>query len=223
MEFIAGCSSGIVQSLIGHPIDTIKILQQNKQPFHKNILYYYKGISYPTAFNLLATGATFDINHRVYKETESHFLSGFITGSILTPFIFLFDIGKIHHQTKPTTPISLNHFFKLNGFGATFARESISNSFYMGVYFNMEERYGPLVSGGFAGLASWTMTYPIDVIKTRQMTYPEKNYSFYHAYKKGSLWRGYTACAIRAVLVNAAGFWTYNKVKNLYQSDKTEY
>jgi len=73
MEFIAGCSSGIVQSLIGHPIDTIKILQQNKQPFHKNILYYYKGISYPTAFNLLATGATFDINHRVYKETQSHF------------------------------------------------------------------------------------------------------------------------------------------------------
>ena len=215
MEFIAGCSSGIVQSLIGHPIDTVKILQQNRQAFHSNFLHYYRGISYPTAFNLLATGITFDLNARIYQKTGSYYSSGFLTGATLTPMIFLFDIGKIHHQTKPTERISLKHFSRTNGFAATTARESISNAFYMGVYFNMEERYGPLIGGGCAGLACWTMTYPIDVIKTRQMTHPERNYSFYDAFKKGSLWRGYTACAIRAVLVNAAGFWSYNKVKGL--------
>ena len=126
MEFIAGCSSGIVQSLIGHPIDTVKILQQNRQEFHSNFLHYYRGISYPTAFNLLATGITFDLNARIYKKTGSYYSSGFLTGAALTPMIFLFDIGKIHHQTKPMERISLKHFSRTNGFAATTARESIS-------------------------------------------------------------------------------------------------
>ena len=215
MEFIAGCTSGIVQSLIGHPIDTIKILQQNRQPFHRNIIHYYRGISYPTAFNLLATGMTFDINARIYRMTKSYYSSGFLTGGLLSPIIFMCDIGKRHYQIRPTERISLKHFSRLNGFSATVARESISNALYMGLNFNMEERYGPLFSGGCAGLASWTMTYPIDVIKTRQMAHPEKNYTFYEAFKKGSLWRGYTACAIRAIVVNVAGFWSYNKIKGL--------
>jgi len=215
MEFIAGCSSGVMQTLVGHPIDTVKILQQNRQPLHSNFLHFYRGISYPIAFNLLATGMFFDINTRFYQKTGSYYSSGFLTGTVLSPMIFLFDIGKIHHQTRPTKRIPLKRFSRLNGFAATAARESISNALYMGVYFNMEDRYGPLISGGWAGLASWTATYPIDVIKTRQMSHPEGNYSSYDAFKKGGLWRGYTACAIRAVLVNAAGFWTYNKVIHL--------
>ena len=94
MEFAAGCTSGIVQSLIGHPIDTIKILQQNRQPFHRNIIHYYRGISYPTAFNLLATGVTFDVNARIYKMTKSYYSSGFLAGGLLSPIIFMFDIGS---------------------------------------------------------------------------------------------------------------------------------
>jgi hypothetical protein len=86
-EFLAGCSSGIVQSLIGHPIDTIKVLQQNHQSFYKNPLHYYRGISYPTGFNLMATGITFDLNARIKKHTGSHYSSGFILlqGVLLLP------------------------------------------------------------------------------------------------------------------------------------------
>ena len=37
MEFISGMFSGLVQNIIGHPFDTIKVLQQNgKSPFLKN-------------------------------------------------------------------------------------------------------------------------------------------------------------------------------------------
>lgn len=214
-EFLAGCSSGIVQSVIGHPIDTIKVLQQNRQSFYKNPLHYYRGISYPTGFNLMATGVTFDLNARIKKLTGSHYSSGFITGGVIAPVIFMFDVGKIHHQTNPAKFLSWRRFLNLNGLGATLIRESVSNGFYMGIYFDMEERNGALVSGGVAGLACWTFTYPIDVIKTRQMAKAKMNLSFYDAYKMGGLWKGFTACAVRAVLVNAAGFWTYNKVKNI--------
>jgi hypothetical protein len=127
----------------------------------------------------------------------------------------MFDIGKLHHQTRPTEVLSWRRFLKWNGVGTTLIRESFSTALYMGIYFNMEERNGALVSGGCAGLASWTATYPIDVIKTRQMTMVDKNLTFYQGYKMGSLWKGFMACAIRAVLVNAAGFWSYRKTMEL--------
>ena len=76
----------------------------------------------------------------------------------------MFDIGKIHHQTNTNVPLSLVHFKNMNGITATVIRESFSTAVYMGLYFDMEERNGPLISGGSAGLASWTL-YPFYVIK----------------------------------------------------------
>lgn len=212
-EFIAGCSNGIIQSIIGHPLDTVKVLQQTKRPFYRNPLLYYKGITYPTAFNLLCTGAVFDMNDRFRCSWHCNYISGLLTGALVAPVIFMFDIGKIHHQTKTNTPLSLVHFKNMNGITATVIRESFSTAVYMGLYFDMEERYGPLISGGSAGLASWTLTYPFDVIKTRQMN--NKKITFKKAFEMGHLWKGFSACAVRAVLVNAAGFWSYNKVKNI--------
>ena len=212
-EFLAGCSSGIVQSIIGHPFDTIKVLMQTNKPLYKNPFHYYKGVTFPTTFNILCTGITFDIQSKMYKICNSHYLAGFGSGGIVSPIIYYFDVGKIHYQTRPGVSLSLEHFKGTKGMLATFFRESISTAVYMGVYFNMEERYGSLFSGGCAGLASWTSTYPLDVVKTRQMSLQKTNLSFKEAWKIGNLWRGFTACAIRAVLVNAAGFWSYNKTK----------
>ena len=212
-EFFAGCSSGIVQSIIGHPFDTIKVLMQTNKPLYKNPFHYYKGVTFPTTFNVLCTGATFDIQSKLFKLTNSHYLAGFGSGGIVSPIIYYFDVGKIHYQTRPGISLSLHHFKGTQGMIATFLRESISTAVYMGLYFNMEERYGALVSGGCAGLASWTATYPIDVVKTRQMSSQKIHLSFKKALKMGNLWGGFTACAIRAVLVNAAGFWSYNNTK----------
>ena len=94
----------------------------------------------------------FDIHSRMRKITGSHYSGGFITGLFVAPIIYYFDVGKIHYQLNPKSKISLSNFFKINGMMATLARESISTAFYMGVYFNNEERYGPLISGGMAGV-----------------------------------------------------------------------
>lgn len=216
-EFLAGCSSGVVQSMIGHPFDTIKVLMQTNKALYKNPLHYYKGVTFPTTFNILCTGLTFDIHSKILGKTKSHWISGFGSGLIISPIIYYFDVGKIHYQTRPLVSLSLQHFKGTQGVFATFLRESISTSIYMGVYFSMEERNGALISGGCAGLASWTSTYPIDVVKTRQMSTQDTNLSFIKAWKIGNLWRGFTACAIRAVLVNAAGFWSYRKTMDYLQ------
>ena len=215
-EFVGGCTSGIVQSVIGHPLDTIKVLIQTNRPLYKNPVYYYKGVTFPTTFNVFFTGWLFNIHSKLYYQMHSHYVAGACSGLILAPVVYYFDVGKIHYQVHPSTSLSWSHFKRVRGIGTTSLRESIATSIYMGVYFNMEERYGSLMSGGCAGLTSWLATYPLDVIKTRQMSKGNKCLSFHSAYKMGDLWKGFGVCAIRAVLVNAVGFWSYRKVMDMF-------
>lgn len=207
-EFFAGCANGFIQSLVGHPIDTLKVLQQTKQPLHRNFLHYYKGISYPMSFNFLCTGTTFNIHAKYNTLLGCHYKSGFLTGLTISPIVYYFDMGKIHYQLNPTNKIDFSKCRITNGMGATLGREALATSVYMGVYFNNYEEYGALVAGGAAGLLSWTISYPLDVIKTRQMNNSKIN--IIESIAIGNLWRGYYACAFRAIVVNAIGFWVYD-------------
>ena len=74
----------------------------------------------------------------------------------------------------------------------------------------MHDKYkiNSYLSGGICGVTSWTVTYPIDTIKTRQAFH---NISFIDACKQGSFWKGYLTCALRAFFVNSAGFYVYDK------------
>ena len=82
---------------------------------------------------------------------------------------------------------------------------------YFGVYNHAKDKgYNTLEAGGLAGLANWTATYPIDVVKTRQIA---QQVTVRQAIAGGGLWKGYPVCATRAVVVNAAVFWVYESVK----------
>ena len=97
------------------------------------------------------------------------------------------------------------------GFPSTFARETIAMSAYFGSYFYLRDRgFNPLIAGGAAGLFNWTLTYPIDVVRSRQIA---QQISIKEAIKRGTLWKGFSVCASRAIIVNAANFWVYEKVK----------
>ena len=72
-------------------------------------------------------------------------------------------------------------------------------------------KLSPFIAGGSSGLFSWTLIYPLEVIKNRQMS---QNISFIEAYKQGNIKQGYLICAFRAIFVNAAGFGVYDMVVN---------
>ena len=59
-------------------------------------------------------------------------------------------------------------------------RESIACGFYFYTYDKLNTNYNSFFSGGMAGCVAWTMTYPIDVLKTQQMT---TNYSIKNCIK----------------------------------------
>ena len=98
----------------------------------------------------------------------------------------------------------------------TTMRESLAFASYFGSYDWLKTQQVPvLIAGGLAGLLNWTVTYPIDVIKSRQMA---QNIGIREAYSQGQLWKGYSVCALRAILVNAAIFYTYETTKRLLDS-----
>ena len=77
------------------------------------------------------------------------------------------------------------------------------------------KNFHPLISGGMAGLMSCSFTYPLDVIRTRQIT---QNIFIVDALKEGNMWDGYKICAFRAILINGINFWVYETVrKSLYE------
>ena len=203
-DFAAAFCVGVGQVTIGHPFDTTKILiQNNRKWFGLPLKDYYRGWRFPLGSAILLNCMTFPIVERTKPYTQNNFLSGCIAGMTISPIVYCFDVGKIKQQTKQ--PISLKTIVSTKG------RYS---SVYFGSYFVCRD-YGwhPLLSGGMAGLCNWTVTYPIDVIKSRQMA---SNISISQAFRMGNLWKGFSICAARAVIVNAIDFWIYETVKDWF-------
>ena len=204
-DFFNGGVIGLVQAGIGHPFDTVKTLLQNGQSFRKlKPMEFYRGVAYPTAASLVFNATTFPMfEHLQTKTNNNAYLSGAIAGIAIAPIDYAFDIGKIRRQTLTRVPLHLN--------GATLRclRTIIAQSVYFGVYFDLTQALGPLVAGAAAGLANWTITYPLDIVSTRQIA---GNLLIREALH-GGLWRGYLPCAMRAILVNSATFYVYEKLK----------
>ena len=210
-DFIIGGIVGSSQTLIGHPLDTIKVLMQNNKKWYGlGIINYYRGISYPLIGSVTFNSFSFCIFNYSLNYIKSESISGAISGILISPLVYSFDVGKIKRQTN----VNLNFidFFTNRGFTSTLARETFGNASYFGLYFYCKDvlEVPIFISGGIAGIANWTLTYPIDTIRSRQIS---NNIKIRDAIKMGNLWRGYSACLIRAFLVNSCSFYIYELCK----------
>jgi len=194
-SFIAGIASGIAQTILGHPLDTIKVKLQNNYNFNYSILKstkistkIFNGITPVLLSNSLLTGIQF----YSYKH-YSPLMVGFISATLTTPIEYY----KIQKQMHGKYPKKIP-----NGFGITFLRELIGLNSYFILQEYLEKPYGIFISGGIAGSTSWLLTYQIDTIKTRI----QAGDSFINAYNKGNFNKGITFCLLRAFLVNSFGF-----------------
>ena len=128
-DILAGFNAGIAQTVVGHPLDTIKVLIQTKNPIKNlNLRDLYKGWRYPMAMSTLFNSSVFPINEKIYKYTDNHYISGFITGIVVSPIVYTFDIGKIKQQTNQK--IKFTDFYKTKGIYSTILRESLATSIY---------------------------------------------------------------------------------------------
>lgn len=216
-DFFAAVVAGLTQVSIGHPFDTIKVLiQNNKSILNLKFTDYYRGVRYPLFSSIIVNTLAFPTYERTIKYTNSNFISGLLSGFMVSPFVFMFDVGKIKQQTLKK--ISYTDYFFNKGRLATYTREMVGFSVYFGTYnYFREKEYHPLISGGLAGLCNWSASYPIDVVKSRQIS---KDIGIIEAIKMGKLWKGFHVCAIRALLVNGGIFYSYDTTKKILDKIK---
>jgi len=232
-DIVASSCVGLGQLLIGHPFDTAKILIQNKQPWYSlPVSQYYRGWKFPLFYSSLFNVICFTTHERSYKYTQNHFASGLLGGMAISPFAYILESFKIKHQvynktqyqqTKPnqTKKQTINKrimkaTFKqiktTRGLLSLSTRETLAMGVYFQTFHELKKHMdNTLICGGLTGLASWTLTYPIDVIASRQIA---QNITIREAFSQRNLWKGIHVCLLRAMIVNAVNFKIYETVMN---------
>lgn len=212
-DFYNGVIVGAVQTLTGHPFDTLKVIQQtnpnNIKYTNKLNLKLFRGMLYPLLgsgiFNSIQFGTYQYLNNKIDNIFLPGLLSGFISGIILNPI----DMLKINRQLNNNHKLNL-----LRGSHITCMRESLSTLIYFKSYYKCMEyskkktSFDSFLAGGTAGVLSWFFTYPIDIVKTRIQSY--KCYGVSQALWMGGLSQGLSFCLARAFIVNGSGFTAYN-------------
>ncbi len=218
--FIAGGFSGLFQTIVSHPLDTIKTYNQvnvkDKINFRK--FNYFNGIIPSSMISVTTTSITFGINYTQarYYKCDNHYKTGMIAGVVNAIFINPMENYKVMYQaqtySKKTNLNLFDSFKNINkGFNVTLSREIIANSLYFGMYNDLKKHTSIFNAGGIAGVASWLFTYPLDVIKSRVQS---SDITYIDAIKKKNLWIGLSYCLLRAYIGNAVGFTVYEYISN---------
>lgn len=204
MDFMSGAFSGMIQTLVGYPLDTLKVLQQNNM--RQTHTLYNGGFVYALTTSILQNSFLFKVFKDCHATIDNAYVSGCIAGALSTPFVFLLDSFKIRHQTRHAS-LRVSSIFYNNGKMTTLMCESSATGLYFGNYKKLiEYEISPFMAGGISGTFNWLVGYPIDVIKTRQITY---NITIQQAIQMGAFHKGLTLCLARAFLVNSFGFYAY--------------
>ena len=212
MDVAAAFCVGWSETLVGFPFLTAKVLVQNgKKWWGLPPLRYYQGVKYPLMSSVGFNMVVFPVNTRLHPYTNNHFLSGMLAGVAVAPQMFFVDTFTIRRQTSQS--VGLRMFKGSRGFGMTMLRESVALSAYFGVYHRMREGSSSFVAGGCAGLANWTLSYPIDTMRTRQIA---QRCSVGSAWRQGRLWKGFGIAAVRSVVVNSVSFTVYEKCLRMF-------
>lgn len=213
--YFGGFMSGIAQTIIGHPIDTLKTWAQNsniKRP-PITIANIFKGVQYPMVQLPIVCGVSFGLYDNIYSLTEDRIISGVTSGFMRTTIITPLEYYKINlqQQLKPIWQKSYKNMLPVT------MKEVPSATIYYGTYHYLKEKeVSILLSGSLAGVASWFSIYPLDTIKTRLQSGTAMNVK--HALKQGNLWKGLNLCLLRAFITNGIGFYVYEKSAEIYRN-----
>lgn len=200
--YVSGFISGLAQTIVGHPLDTIKVWQQSKTVFTARtgalrLSSLYAGVSYPAVTSGFLNSISFGVANNtsnMYGHMGSGLLAGAISGLATAPI----DYYKIGRQTRNAGDPSLR--VRKMAWGTTVGRDAIGYGAYFPVYYGLRDQgINTLMSGAVSGMISWTVSYPLDTIKTGLQS----------GLKINSLWAGYLPCICRAGVVNAVGWYVY--------------
>ena len=158
----------------------------------------YKGALPAFYSSIYLNAAQFPLLSYFDGDEEGRPMSGFLTGVIVSPFLFELD-RKYHYrrqrQYREQLLAGADDCSGVCRYGHVLEFLCISR----------RKNHHPLVAGGTAGVLSWVASYNLDVLKTRTIA----GEPFRKAFKRGQLWKGLPIALIRAFVVNAFVFYAY--------------
>ena len=210
-EFIPGIFSGIVQTCVGYPFDTIKTWRQGNVGYSITVRNLYRGMTYPLLQNTIQVSTVLYTNHLIKKLTNDVYVSSFTSGLISSLIICPLETFKIYEQQHIKYILTGKEFIRTyRNIGWCICREIPGNMIYFISYDTMKKHDLPIFySGGIAGLLSWVIVHPLDTIKTRMQS---GNYTLKAALRT-SLMPGILASSIRGFIVNSIGLSVYEYTK----------
>ena len=214
---VAGFATGLVQTVIGHPFDTMKVWKQSGQSIIVCPKALYRGFAYRLVTgsclaSIQFSTAAFARSHMIGTTAITHdpcieFIAGSFSGIFVGLAISPVDRYKIMAQTRGMKP----QF----GVMSCLLREIPASGVYFGMYAQARSSEIPILgAGAVAGVSSWIMTYPLDMIKTQIQSGGTRNiYTGFQQIQAGKLpaFRGLSFSLVRATMVNSIGFWIYDK------------
>jgi hypothetical protein len=228
-SFIAGG----VQTILGHPLDTIKTRIQIYNTGYKNTIYnlykkegirsFYKGGLFPFISGCSQNCFIFSTEDYLQNYFNNHIYTGFISGSISSIITSPAELIKCQIQQEKSSHLKIKNVISImkkknivlsTGLSSTFIRDSIGFSIYFGSYNYFQDKYNnPLINGGLAGMMSWIYSYPIDVIKTHKQIYNLPYKTIINNIQINKYIKGIDIVLIRSFVVNAGIFYLYEKMK----------
>ena len=184
------------------------------------------------------------------EHLSGHFLAGASAGMAQAPICSPIELAKTRLQLQNshsgqrsfTGPLEcLRHIHRteglrgvFNGLGITVAREIPGFGVYFATYEALtrsNEQISTahmLLAGGLAGTASWVVSYPLDVVKSRMQADSERKYSgAMDCFRKsvasegyGCMFRGLNSTIIRAFPCNAVTFTVVTWTMRLFSDEK---
>ena len=128
--FIPSLCAGLSQAIVGHPIDTAKVLIQNNITLRGlTVKDYYKGFKYPLLLSLLFNGSVFPSYKYLNNNINNSFITGGLVGIMVTPLVFTCETLKILKQTNKQ--ITKQKLLSTNGLITTLSRESLAMSIFL--------------------------------------------------------------------------------------------
>uniref|UniRef100_A0A3P9JZJ4 Si:dkey-150i13.2 n=1 Tax=Oryzias latipes TaxID=8090 RepID=A0A3P9JZJ4_ORYLA len=196
-NFVAGGVGGACLLLVGHPLDTIKVILQTQPKAPPSALYsgvydcfcHIVGRQVQSSSGESKYAGPLDCAFKLYKEDG---IRSVYKGTLLTLI-----------RDVPSTGLYFLTYEYLKC-ALTPAGQSVSHLSTPNI----------LLAGGVAGVLNWTVALPPDVLKSNFQTAPDGRYSglwdilrtLLHEEGPRGLYKGFSAVLLRAFPANAACF-----------------
>mmetsp|Transcript_40695 Transcript_40695/g.68127 ORF Transcript_40695/g.68127 Transcript_40695/m.68127 type:complete len:247 (-) Transcript_40695:77-817(-) len=168
----AGALSGFAKTMVSHPLDTVKVHLQTSRPIPSSPRALYRGIAVPFFRNGIENST-----HFFFRGLVAHwmlaanipgadnpwmvgFLAGFPQSVLNTPMDY------VRLKMQLAQPMRLKQCYR--GLSWVTAKEAASGAVFYGFYEGIRALGVPAgVAGSASALLAMTLTYPVDVFKTR--------------------------------------------------------